>query len=61
VAQMAKRGECGIGGRDHAQVYPNARSGGVNQDERVGGGEREGCPRVMSARLDTAGNSPTNT
>ena len=26
VAQMAKRGERGIGGREHARVYPNARS-----------------------------------
>jgi len=26
VAQMAKRGECGIGEREHARVYRNARS-----------------------------------
>src|SRR5262249_33987639 len=46
---MAKRGERGIGEREHARVYPNARSGAAarKQDERVcvGGGWRAPSPR----------------
>jgi hypothetical protein len=51
AAQMAKRGECGIGEREHARVYPNARSGAAGATKtnaRVG-------------RLDTAGNFPMHT
>jgi hypothetical protein len=38
VAQIAKRGECGIGEREHARVYPNGRSNAAarKQDERGG-------------------------
>ena len=33
---MAKRGECGMGEREHARVYPNAHSNVVRkQDERA--------------------------
>jgi len=52
VAQMAKRGEYGIGEREHARVYPNARSGdGEPQARRtrVGGGEWR-APTVRAAR-----------
>ena len=56
VAQMAKRGERGIGEREHARVYPNARSGGGGrkQDKRVGGGGGWRAPSVRRERGATS-------
>ena len=38
VAQIAKRGERGIGEREHVRVYPNARSGGGGPQSKTNAG-----------------------